>query len=343
MEEAWETLAQTWLASAGFAQAVETSEPAWAEAERVYTAGLERDRGYAPHWLGRAALRMARGSARRYAGRDGVLDSKGAEADLREAIRLQPSADAYLRLSQLHLIRAWDLIRRGGDPRPEWQAGERALDEAHARGDRGAVWGQRAYFMRGRAEYLLDRDQDPLEACAAGERGAALALEENPRNAFVWFTRACLAGARAVHLSRTGGDPEPDFERAERHFNESLRLDKRIRGAWERRGWMRLHQARHRQGKGLDPGPLLAAAEEDATQSIEVSAWFTTARLTRAMVRRAQRRFDAALADLDHLLRINPQDAEVWAERSKLFADRGDAAEADRCLREARRLDPTIR
>jgi tetratricopeptide (TPR) repeat protein len=153
MEEAWETLALTSLSSLNQGTPVDALERAWAEAERVYGEGLARDRGYPPHWLGRASLRTARANLHWDTGRDPAGDFSGAEADFAEAMRLRPSADAFIRRSALHSSRGSFDSRQGRDPTTAWKKGDDDLHEA-LRLDpaSGVAWSRLAYNCRARGQ-----------------------------------------------------------------------------------------------------------------------------------------------------------------------------------------------
>jgi tetratricopeptide (TPR) repeat protein len=60
MEEAWETLALASLAPLNQATGVDALERGLAEAERACSEGLDRDRGYVPHWATRGGVRNSR-------------------------------------------------------------------------------------------------------------------------------------------------------------------------------------------------------------------------------------------------------------------------------------------
>ncbi|HEV3029109.1 MAG TPA: tetratricopeptide repeat protein, partial [Planctomycetota bacterium] len=350
MEEAWETLALSSLSPLNQGTPVEALERAWAAAERVYDEGLTRDRGYQPHWLGRASLRTARANLHWDTGRDPTADFSGAEEDFAEAIRLQPSADAFSRRSALFSSRGSFDGRQGRDPMPAWKKGDDDLRQAvHLDPTSVVAWSRLAYNCRSRAEYRLVRGESPLEDCERAEEFIARALALDPNDGSAWMNRGALQTCRGMDRASRKEDPIPDFDRAEHAYNEALRFDKTIRGPWERRGFLRLQRARWQAAHGLDPAPALRDAEEDLTRCIELSDRFTMAWLARAMVRRTSGTLAAAEADLLRVVRINPTYPEAWIELGQLhlaqaLASGGKKAAAQALADFAKgvTLDPTL-
>jgi tetratricopeptide (TPR) repeat protein len=343
MEEAWETLALTSLAPLHLGTPVEELERAWADAERAYDQGLQRDRGYLPHLLGRGSLRTGRANLHWDTGRDPASDFAGAEADFAEAMRLQPSADVFIRRSALQSSRGSYDGRRGRDPRPAWKKGDEDLLEA-LRLDPSSVvaWSRLAYNCRARGEYEVERGRSPIEECTRAEEYIARALALDPHDGLAWMNRGAMEACRGMDRARRNEDPTGEFDRAERAYNEALRFDKTVRGSWERRGYLRLQRARWQAGHGQDPAPTLKAAEEDLTRCIELSERFTMAWLARAMVRRAAGSLDAAEADLQRVVRLNPTYPEAWIELGQVHLARRRGAEAVAAFDQGVSLDPTL-
>ncbi|HEX7899612.1 MAG TPA: protein kinase [Planctomycetota bacterium] len=337
MEEAWETLALAALAPINQGTPVDVLERAWAEAERAYGEGLARDRGYLPHWLGRGSVRTARANLHWDSGRDPAVDFAGAEQDFAEALRLQPSPEAYLRRSDLRRSQGAYEGRRGRDPMPAWKKAEEDLREV-LRLDPGhpLVWTRLAYLCRSRAEYRVERGRPPGEEAVDGYLGRALALD--PRDGGAWMSRGAMLAARGMDRAARGEDPTSDFDLAERAYNEALRFDKTVRGPWERRGYLRLQRAKH----GKDAAADLRAAEEDLTRCVELSGRFTMARLARAMVRRAKGELAAAEEDLRQTLRDNPTYPEAWIELGHVLHSLGRKPEAVQAFDQGLALDPTL-
>jgi len=343
MEEAWETLALTAMAPLNLGTPVDELERAWAEAERAYDQGLQRDRGYLPHLLGRGGLRTARANLHWDTGRDPAADFAGAEADFAEALRLQRSPDVFLRRSGLHSSRGSYDGRQGRDPFPAWKKGDDDLLEA-VRLDpaNGLAWSRLAYACRARGEYLIERGRSPIEECDRAEDYISKALAIEPRDGSAWMNRGAMEACRGMDRAKRGEDPTEAFDRAEQAYNEALRFDKTVRGAWERRGYLRLQRARWQAAHGQDAAPALKAAEEDLTRCIELSERFTMAWLARAMVRRAAGALDAAESDLLRVVRLNPPYPEAWIELGHVHLAQGRGAQAVAAFDKGVSLDPTL-
>jgi serine/threonine-protein kinase len=311
LEEAWEALARTWLAAGG--------EESADHAERVFTVGIERDRGYVPHWIGRADVRAGRAHAKSEGGEDPAVDHESAEEDYTQAIRLRPSAEGHLRRATLRLRRALHRARLGGDPRPDLERA--ALDGDAARRlapDDPAIRIQEGALRVARAE--------AAGACAradaeAYDREAEPLLARDPCLAAIWTHRATLWG-------RVG-----DFDRSENFFNEALRYDPAAPEAWERRAAMRVARAVALVEAGGDAKAWLDGAGADLQRARELDPALNRARLTAGRLHRtrAQGRAEpeaaAALAaareELAALLRRNPTDTLAWVEQAHVELDAG--------------------
>src|SRR5204862_2039600 len=70
----------------------EKNQLRYLEAEKLFSQGIERDRGYLPHYIGRAELRWSRGSRRRHRGFDPMPDYRAAEEDCSAALKVDPLA-----------------------------------------------------------------------------------------------------------------------------------------------------------------------------------------------------------------------------------------------------------
>jgi tetratricopeptide (TPR) repeat protein len=342
MEEAWETLALAALAPLNQSTAVDILERAWTDAERAYGDGLAKDRGYLPHWLGRASVRAARANLHWDTGRDPLADFAGAEEDFAVAFQLGPTADSFLRRSGLYASRGAFDGRQGRDPTAAWKKSDDDLREAlRLHPASGVAWSRLAYNCRARAEYRVERGRSPLEECRLAEDPIARALEIDPRDGSAWMNRGALLACRGMDRASRKEDPTADFDLAEAAYNEALRFDKNVRGAWERRGYLRLQRARWRRALGQDASADLRAAEEDLTRCIELSGRFTMAWLARAMVRRSRGDLPAAGSDLAQILKVNPTYPEAWIEQGHVHLAAGNR-EAGRDFDRGLSLDPTL-
>jgi serine/threonine-protein kinase len=369
MEEAWEALAESWFSGVGCTAAPEEQERAYAEAERAFAEGLARDRGYVPHWVGRAGVRAARAALRSQTGKDPAVDFQAAEDDLTEALRLGPSAEVLGRRAMLRASLGLHRMRLGENPVRDFAEAESDLERALVLApDDPASRSRRAFVNRHRAEYGMSRGESPLEKADLVERDASAAIKADPALAAAWMNRAVAWSYRAAYRSGRGEDASADFSRAEEDFGEALRRNPESPEAWERRGFLWMERARARRAAGSDPAPDLARAEGDLDRALELGSFFTRARVTRASVLRLKAAvletagkdpapaFSAALRDLTVALAAAPASTDTWVERGHLESDwgawrvragdRGGArdhfVEVVRSFEEAIRLDPFL-
>jgi len=368
-EEAWEALAGTWLAGVDRHSPPAEQEEAYAAAERAYTEGLARDRGYVPHWAGRGGVRALRAALRSQTGQDPLVDFQAAEDDLSEAVRLSPGADVLGRRAMLRASLGLHRMRLGENPVRDFGEAEADLERALAL-DPAHAWTRvrRAFVNRYRAEYGMGKGESPVGKADLVEQDAALALQADPSIAEAWVNRAVARTYRAAYRSARGEDATADFGGAEADFDESLRRNPSSPEAWERRGFLRLEEARARRAAEGDPAPDLARAKADLDRALEAGAFFTQARVTRAAAGRLEAAvleaagkdpapaFAGALRDLEAALAAAPLSTDAWVERGHLESDwgqwlvragdRGGArahfVEVVRSFEEAIRLDPFL-
>jgi serine/threonine-protein kinase len=322
LEEAWETLARTWLADAA-------DEEACRRAEEAFGRGLDRDLGYAPHWVGRADVRAARAAFRCETGGDPAEDLQSAEDDYAQALRLKDSADTRVRRAALRIRRALHRAGFGENPLHDFARAEEDLEAARRLdpGDPEALV-QRGLLHAGRAEFRIGQRASPADDCAAFEREAAPALERDPSLAGAWAARGLLWALRASHRATLGQEAMADLDRAVSFFDPALRYEPGTAELWERRAFVRLLRARHRTAAGEIEG-----IEADLARAVELDPSSSPARLTRAALLRLRAAsledpsgaLAAARQELSRLLARNPRSTAAWMERGHVELDGGRA------------------
>ncbi len=289
LEEAREGLA--WGLRAEAQAMAGRKEAAWAEAEATYAKGLERDKGYVPHYLARGQLRWSRGSARRHRGLDPSTDYAAAEADFAKAVELAPlHVDAWTWRGEMKVYEGIYALEMGSDPRPRLDAAEVDFDHALKLNPRWA----RAWMWRGngrfyRALWLRERGLEAkadLEA-AVRDLTEAITRAQDPKHELRWRGRAraylgaALAGAEAQAVWAAG---EEDFRKGEEA------------DPWHYTWWAALEQER---------GDL-AAAEQLLGRALALNPGFDEALKLRGQVRFAKGDWAAAASDLHQALVVNP-------------------------------------
>ncbi len=201
-EEAWEALARTYE-TLGMGR----------EAERTYTQGLARDRGYVPLLVGRCHVTLG--------GRDNRKAIKDAEA----ALAMDPTnSGAHLCVGMANLLSGHDAMMQG--------KGAELLDDALAAfsfvldregGLSSPLWG-RGTVQRYRAVAFERWGQDPLCALAKSEADLSRALTIFPGAADVRSSRGRTRSLRAIWRMRNGQEASDDVASALADFSEALRL-----------------------------------------------------------------------------------------------------------------------
>jgi tetratricopeptide (TPR) repeat protein/predicted Ser/Thr protein kinase len=267
LEEAWETLARARRAE------VVASLDERREAEEVYARAIAADRGYLPHYFGRAELRHDRGSMKKDHGLDPLPDYALAEADLTEALRLAPgSAEAHARRGMVRTQRGVHRKQVGQNARPDFDAAEADLTRAIEL-DRGRPY---AWTWRGNARHHRG-DFD------VAEKDFDEALRLAPGASDVYMRRGRNRAARKA------------YDAAEADFAESVRLAPANPWAWQWRG-----DARMAAGDS-------SGAEGHYAKSIEADRSHFYAWLGRGEARYKLGRFTQAADDWLEAFALNPR------------------------------------
>ncbi len=353
LEEAWETLARTWLAAGA-------DEEALRQAEQAFARGLEHDRGYAPHWTGRADARAARAALASETGGEPAQDFQAAEDDYAQALRLRDGADGRVRRAALRVRQALHRARFGENPLHDYARAEDDLEAARRLDPADpAALAQRGRLHAARAEFRWSQGASPADDCAAFEKEAAPALAKDPSLAAAWGARGVLWALRASQRAGLGYDPLADLDQAVSFCDSALRHAPASSELRERRAFVRLLRARHR------PSPAEAEGiEADLARALELDPASSAARLTRAALLRLgasaapdpSNALGAARRELAAVLARNPLCTPAWVERGHVELDgarhrarTGDTGGARECFvgairhyEEAVRLNPNL-
>lgn len=378
LEEAWEALAHA--AMDRRAENPEEREQQWLEAEKFFTDGLSRDRGYVPHLMHRADLRLIRGDDRMSRGQSPLSDFAGALEDLAEALQLRKGNGSALRgRAEVRSARGVYRMSRGEDPLMDFSAAEEDLDEAISLSPAHvACFRRRGVVRLHRGLYRMQRGDDPLEDFNAAEKDLKEAAGSAENDAVAWDWLGCLRIHRATFRMVRGEDPLDEFAEGERNLSEAIRLYCAYPNAWRNRGHVKMLRGILRMNRGEDPLPEFMAAEEDLCEALRCAQknwkqWLASEflppwtyrgklRTERAifLARSAKEslpEYAAGEEDLNCALKLNPADAEAWVARGRLRLYRAlvlesqggksDAAKefaaAAKDLGEAVRLNPLLK
>jgi len=323
----------------------EENERRYQQAEEIFRQGLERDRGYLPHYFGRGEMRWNRGSRKRHRGLDPMPDYAAAEKDFTDALALDPSsARAWQWRCQVRVYHGIWALETDQDPSEALAAaiadGTKAIElQPSFSGNR--LWRGNARFYLG--FWKAGRNRDPLADFEAGEKdlSEAVARATEPSNEYRW--RGRLRAQYGAALARAGRDASAWFDQAEKDFAAVSSRSQRDAWflTWRSTAWS--ERAIARAGRGENPLDDFRKAEELLTQSIEFDRthmegwkhrgfvrWHRAAwRLSAGDRAGAREDYAASAADFLEALSINPT----------LKYQIGDRA--DRARRKAAELEPS--
>jgi tetratricopeptide (TPR) repeat protein len=329
-EEVWLTLGR---ALAGLDRA--------GEAERAFTEGLRRDRGFVPLYVGRCNVRS----------RSKGMASAVADADA--ALTLDATMDeARVCRGTARLFGGHDEMMRGRDALETFDRAEADFSDVLARnpGQLGAAWG-RGTVRRYRAMLRTRRGEDPVLDLDGSEADYTQALAFAPRAADCWSgrgrTRTMRARARADVAAA-----DADLTGALADFDEALRVQPSRGDAREWRSEMRADRAVLRARS--DPAGALAEldAADRAFRDLIGSHGAPWTRLHHASMLRERASVRAATggdaaedlrdarAELDRSMKTLSYAADAWIERARLLDVSGDHVGARAAVARALDIDP---
>jgi tetratricopeptide (TPR) repeat protein len=338
--------------------------------ERIYSEALRRDRGYVPHLLGRAHIRLGIVEDRIERGLDPTRDLEGAERDLEAAMELTPRNPwARLALANLRTSRGSYLAGRGLSPLADFAAADGDLAEALrlAPEDR-EVWKRRGSLRLNAAMARAERGEDPAADFEAAETALNESVKRDPSASDTLNVRGFMRMQRGLWRLKHGGDPGEDFRAAERDLVQAVTLRENYAVAWRNLGQLRFHKGALSATRG---GSLLEdfeSAEDCFGRALQFEPdqaktllYRGRLRFRRALFRSGRGEdptgdFRTAEEDLGRVLALNPTHAEARAERGAARFqralwrhERGDKAGARQTyaaaaddLKEAVRLDPRL-
>jgi len=117
-----------------------------------------------------------------------------------------------------------------------------------------------------------------------------------------------------------------DLAAAEEHLGKAVRIDPLNYKAWHNKGLLHIHQ-----GRPMD-------ALDALNKSIEISG-YPKAYLSRALLHQSNGRYQLALADIDHVLSAQPDNARAWLIKGVCMENLGDLKAAIICCNMAITLD----
>lgn len=362
-EEVWAARASTESMEAMKARDLESKLGYWSKAEEVYGRGLEHDRGYVPHHLGRGEVRLQRAKLLRQFGKDPLTDLARAEEDFSVALSLEPAhAEAWLRRGETRGVKAIHEAEAGREPFAFHDAAEEDLGKAiELDPSAPEAWMRRGLVRSNRAVFREGRKLDGRPDYDAADADLGEALRRDPGYASAWQWRGIGRANRAMAADRRNQDSLPGLDAALADLAQALRLKPDAPGIHL---WIGIANAWRAQGEGKlgrDSLPRMLQAERAYGRALELNPDYADAYFWRALHRKKRAALPGAEEsvlvseaenDLSQVIRLNPLHWEARLQRATLRADRAshagpesaradyDAAAAD--LREAIRINPDV-
>ncbi len=258
LEDAYELLAYVEVQSGHPERAIET-----------LGRGIERDRGYVPFRLSRAAQlnTLAKQSGTTASQRENLLAR--ALADCEEAVRLAPDPSSWTQRGVILAELTFHADSRGEDPLPLLERAERDFgsvienlpDSFHAYRCRAALRAMRAWPK-------LERGESAEAELAAARQDFEHAAALEPTHAEPRSGAAIFYFNWGARLQNHGRDPRELYARADAEARAALALNPRMPVAWHVRGLQRECTAAWRWSIGEDPEPDFRGALSEYTESI---------------------------------------------------------------------------
>jgi TolB-like protein len=194
----------------------------------------------------------------------------------------------------------------------------------------GHIWADR--FDRDLADIFAAQDEviGKIVEALVGKL-TATRLQERHRPANMEAYDLCLRGrAEWAHSSEAGVDAMPLFERA-------IALDPNYADAYR---WLALSQCIGwlHMNRPMDPFRRLSMVA--AKKAVELDPADSGAHWVLAFVLLYERRWEESAGEFEISLRLNPNDADAWAESAELNCFQGRGVEAIACAQKALRLNP---
>jgi len=298
------------------------------EAHEWYTRGIARDRGYVPHFEGRARVEVERAIADLREGKAPWARFESGIRDFDEAERLMPDR---ARTHQLrgHAWMTWGghRSRRGEDPAEQYRRAQLDLDRAIELSPGSKSFTLRGTLRMNRGLQRQMRGDDPSELYRAAVEDFDAALSHDARDEEPLEARSTLYTNWGVLEAMRRRDPSAHFERAIRDLDEAVRLAPARHGFWMGRASARVAMANAGLGAAL---ALYRAAVEDLDEAIRLAPWSDEALQSRGNARLnwgnhlAELGEDpvevlrAAIADFEQSIELNRGRDEPWAQMSNV-------------------------
>ncbi len=310
--------------------AIRTGE--WDAALDAFDRGIAADTGYLPHRLSRAAVLFRMGLAASHAGRDPVRHYLEAEAELEQAIRLDPAdVRPRIRTAESRLNRSVWVMGRGDDPSQEFRAAREAIEAALSidphRIDARLL---RAHISLNEGNRVWTTGGDPQDRYDAARADYDRVLLATPNDANALLARGLLFINIGRARSGRGGVGEEAYREGERSLERAARIAPEDATVWTHLGLASSCRALDWTGPEAEKEALFEQAREQYDRALSVDprcaeAWTRRGALHRSWAlqrKRTGRPSDALLdrAEEDFTRALDLDPGQVFALRDRGMA-----------------------
>jgi serine/threonine-protein kinase len=277
LEEAWVALCETVYRQGNIrgreSMNVDEVVGIYDEADRLYEKAISHDKGFVPHWYGRADNSRHRGVYLMSRGKNGLPDLKKADAELEQAWKLNPDrAETLILRVSVRQMTAVLRMDRAESPVKELEAAEADLKVLQSRWPaRAVIWSLVGQLHNQRARWRRGSAGDPMPEYEEAEKAFGQAMKLDPQGMDALMDRGMTRLYRALSKTPRGMDPLPDFAAAEADLSEALHFVHHTARAWESRGQVLYHRGLYRLSRNQDGFEDISRAIGDFSASMKIS------------------------------------------------------------------------
>ncbi len=253
------------------------------------TKGLEHDKGYIPHLLGRGDALELTGTVEQTRGGDPTSLYDLAIADFDRILEAVPDhVDALCGRARTRMGASVFAVQRGRDPLPSHELAVKDVERAIALSPgRADLHQQKGSILLNRAAGEGERGKDVRELLREAVREFDQAILIEGQRSRTWESRAQAYFNLAIYQATVGGDPQEASSLAEADLRKALDCDPSDREAWTSIGSLHLRMARWTLDEAK-AAALFELASREFDRSLELSEGDAEALKGRADVRTGQ-------------------------------------------------------
>ena len=308
------------------------------ESIKLWTAGLDRDRGYVPFLVGRASVRVNWGYSRYLRGEShSDLYLKGIE-DLDQALKHDASVSLTWHMRGVAKGNlATSLAARGEDPTKLFEGAISDFDEAVRLNPASfPSWRGRGIVRWGLGKHVAATGGDPSKAYEQVVNDFDGSLNLNPGDVETWKSRGLVRSDWGLFIAGKNQDPSQMYRKAVEDYGEALKRDPGHAESWKGRGGVRVNWGMYSQSRGEDPSALFRGAIEDIGEALKLDPesatawqWRGNAYLNSGIFIKSRRGdpsdvYERAIQDYGESLKRHPSNAATLKGRGAAYSNLGN-------------------